>query len=74
MSRSYRISVRECVSKVIKAEDCVSTQLEMLEMLPRRADGRPSRRRAGEARLRRKANSGPEEDGVTIAVDTCRAP
>ena len=34
MSRSYRISVRECVNKVIRAEDCVSTNLEILEVLP----------------------------------------
>ncbi|MGL4549982.1 MAG: hypothetical protein ACRC33_02245, partial [Gemmataceae bacterium] len=34
MSRSYRISVRECVNRVIKAEDRISTQLEVLEVLP----------------------------------------
>src|SRR5436309_3245434 len=34
MSRSFRIAVRESVNKVIKAEDCVSTQLEILEVLP----------------------------------------
>jgi len=34
MSRSYRISVRECVNKVIKAEDRISTDLEILEVLP----------------------------------------
>jgi len=34
MSRSYRISVRECVNKTIKAEDRVSTDLEILEVLP----------------------------------------
>jgi uncharacterized small protein (DUF1192 family) len=34
MSRSYRISVRECVSRVIRAEDRVSTHLEILEVLP----------------------------------------
>ena len=34
MSRSYRISVRECVNRVIRAEDRVSTNLEMLEVLP----------------------------------------
>jgi len=34
MSRSYRISVRECVNRVIKAEDRISTQLEILEVLP----------------------------------------
>jgi len=34
MSRSYRISVRESVNRVIKAEDRISTQLEILEVLP----------------------------------------
>jgi hypothetical protein len=34
MSRSYRIAVRESVNRVIKAEDKVSTQLEVLEVLP----------------------------------------
>lgn len=34
MSRAYRISVRECLNRVIKAEDHVSTQLEVLEVLP----------------------------------------
>ncbi len=34
MSRAYKIKVSESVSKVIRAEDHVSTQLEMLEILP----------------------------------------
>jgi hypothetical protein len=34
MSRSYRISVRENQNRTIKAEDHVSTQLEVLEVLP----------------------------------------
>jgi hypothetical protein len=34
MSRSYRICVRESVSRVIRAEDRVSTHLEILEVLP----------------------------------------
>ena len=34
MSRSYRISVRECINKVIRAQDRVSTNLEILEVLP----------------------------------------
>ena len=34
MSRAYKIKVSESVSKVIKADDHVSTQLEMLEILP----------------------------------------
>ena len=34
MSRAYRIKVRESLRRVIRAEDRVSTQLEMLEVLP----------------------------------------
>jgi len=34
MSRTYRISVRECINRVIRAEDSVSTNLEILEVLP----------------------------------------
>ncbi len=34
MSRAYRIAVKETLSKVIRAEDHVSTQLEMLDILP----------------------------------------
>src|SRR5215475_3218643 len=34
MSRSYRISVRECINRTIKAEDKITTKLEVLEILP----------------------------------------
>jgi hypothetical protein len=34
MSRAYRINVRETLNRVIRAEDHVSTQLELLEILP----------------------------------------
>ena len=34
MSRSYRIRVRESVHRVLRGEDRVSTQLEILEVLP----------------------------------------
>src|SRR5437762_3237168 len=34
MSRSYRISVEESVTRIIRAEDKVCTQLEILEVLP----------------------------------------
>src|SRR4051795_6558794 len=71
MSRSYRISVRESVHRVIKAEDRVSTQLEILEVLPPEqmagllADELEQRgfRREGEVLVRR------EEGGVTVSVD-----
>ena len=34
MSRAFRIQVNETLSKVLRAEDHVSTQLEMLDVLP----------------------------------------
>jgi hypothetical protein len=34
MSRAYRISVKETVREVVRAEDHVSTKLEMLDILP----------------------------------------
>lgn len=34
MSRAYRIRVRESLTRVLKAHDRVSTQLEILEILP----------------------------------------
>jgi FtsH ternary system domain X5 len=72
MSRSYRISVRESVNKVIKADDCVSTELEILEVLPpeQMADllagalEEQGFEKEGEVLVRR-------EDGVTITVDPC---
>jgi hypothetical protein len=74
MSRSYRISVRECVNRVIKAEDRVSTQLEVLEVLP-------SEQMAGllsdELKKRGFEEKGgllvrKEGDGVTVTVDPQR--
>ncbi|HEY7428631.1 MAG TPA: hypothetical protein VH682_30655 [Gemmataceae bacterium] len=71
MSRSYRVSVRECQNRTIRAEDHVSTQLEILEVLPPEqmagllADELEKRgfERDGTI-LRRKQN------GVTISVET----
>src|SRR5262245_60619833 len=37
MSRAYRVRVCESLSKVLKASDHVSTQLQILEILPREA-------------------------------------
>src|SRR5581483_11973787 len=34
MSRAYRIRVSESLSRTLRAEDSVSTQLELLEVLP----------------------------------------
>jgi hypothetical protein len=74
MSRAYRVSVRESQNRTICAEDHVSTQLEILEVLPpeqmaglladeleRRGFQRDS------TRLTRKQN------GVTVTVETTTA-
>src|ERR1051326_5779608 len=71
MSRSYRISVRECINRVIKAEDKVTTQLEILEILPPEVMGRML---ADELEKRGYERDGEqmvkEEDGVIVTVDT----
>jgi hypothetical protein len=74
MSRSYRVSVRERQNRTIRAEDHVSTQLEILEVLPPEqmagllADELEKRgfQRDG-TRLSRK------QDGVTVSVETTTA-
>src|SRR6516162_3401489 len=74
MSRAYRVSVRECQNRTIRAEDHVSTQLEILEVLPPEqmagllADELERRgfQRDG-TRLVRKQN------GVTVTVETTTA-
>jgi hypothetical protein len=72
MSRSYRISVRESVSKVIKAEDKVSTQLELLEVLgPEQMAGLLAAELAQHGFEEEDGQMVREEDGVKIAVDTC---
>ena len=72
MSRSYRISVRESVSKVIKAEDKVSTQLELLEILgPEQMAGLLAAELAQHGFEEKDGQMVREEDGVKIAVETC---
>ncbi len=71
MSRAYRISVKESINRVIKAEDKVSTHLEILEVLPPEQMGellaqeleKRGFERQGDVLVRK------EESGVTITVD-----
>jgi hypothetical protein len=71
MSRSYRISVRECVNRVIKAEDKVSTQLEILEILPPEVMGRMLADELERRGYRREGDElVKEEDGVVISIDS----
>jgi hypothetical protein len=70
MSRAYRIRVRESLKKVLRAHDRVSTQLELLEILPADQMGQllaeelESRgfQRQGKSLVRSKG-------GVTVTVD-----
>jgi FtsH ternary system domain X5 len=70
MSRAYRIRVKESVNRVIRAEDRVSTRLEILEVLPCEEMGvllEQELKKAGFAKegtvmVRRL-------DGVTVSVD-----
>ena len=70
MSRAYRISVSESLRTVVKGSDHVSTDLEMLELLPKQdmaallageLEGRGFRRE-GDVLVR-------QQDGVTITID-----
>jgi hypothetical protein len=71
MSRAYRIRVRESVSRVITGKDRVSTQLEILEVLPPEQMAELLREeledrgfeREGEVMVRR------QDDGITVTVD-----
>lgn len=71
MSRSYRVSVRECVNKVIKAEDRISSELEILEILPSEQMAGLLADELEKGGYRREGNLlVKEEDGVVISVDT----
>src|SRR5437763_11679094 len=70
MSRAYRIQVRESLTRALKGEDTITTQLEILEVLPPEA-------MAGLLKNELK-NRGFEEqdgqmvrqgDGTTVTVD-----
>jgi hypothetical protein len=70
MSRSYRISVRECVNRVIKAEDSISTQLEILEILPPEQMAGLLADELEKGGYRREGNLLVKEvDGVTVSID-----
>jgi hypothetical protein len=70
MSRAYRIKVSESLNRIIRASDHVSTQLEILEILPSEAMAELLEQelrglgfeRNGEVLVR-------EQDGVLVSVD-----
>jgi hypothetical protein len=70
MSRAYRISVRECLNRTVRAKDHVSTQLEVLEILP---PEEMAELLAAELEARGFERQGKnmvrEQDGVLVTVD-----
>ncbi len=70
MSRAYRISVRECLNRTIRAKDHVSTQLELLEVL---SPEEMAELLAAELEARGFERDGKnlvrEQDGVVVTVD-----
>ena len=71
MSRAYRLKVRESLRRILRAQDRVSTQLELLEVLPREQMAQLLREELkgrgfeekGETLVRR-------QKGVTVTVET----
>ena len=70
MSRAYRISVKETLRRVIRANDRVSTQLEILEVLPEEQMAELlARELEGRGYERKDGNLVKEQDGMVITVD-----
>jgi hypothetical protein len=74
MSRAYRISVRESLRRVLRASDHVSTQLELLEILPQEQMAQllaeELERRGFERRGKNLVRTG---NGVTVQIDPSSA-
>src|SRR5438093_5203834 len=70
MSRAYRIRVRESLSRVVRAHDQVSTQLELLEVLPREEMAEMLGQELEARGFRRQGTTAQRTgNGVTIAVE-----
>jgi hypothetical protein len=70
MSRAYRIRVRESVTRVVKAHDRVTTQLEVLEILPPEQMGELLAQELEARGFEREGNVlVREQDGITVTVD-----
>jgi hypothetical protein len=70
MSRAYRIKVRESQNRVVKAKDHVSTQLEILSILPPEQMADLLARALEERGFERCGDQlSREQDGVVIVVD-----
>lgn len=70
MSRSYRIKVRETLRRVIRASDHVSSQLELLELLPPEQMAELLAKELAARGFERQGNQSIRKSkGVTITVD-----
>ena len=71
MSRAYRIAVRESIKRIVRARDHVSTQLEILGILPQ---DQMAELLAGELETRGFKQKGKKmvrsKEGVTVSVET----
>lgn len=73
MSRAYRITVKESVTREIRAGDEIATQLELLEILPPEAMGQLLREEL-KGRGFAEQDDGTlarKQGGVTVTVDPC---
>src|SRR5262249_49655715 len=70
MSRSYRIAIRESLRRVIRAADSVSSQLEILEVLPAEQMAELLAQELEQRGFRRDGDQlVREQDGVKVSVD-----
>jgi hypothetical protein len=70
MSRAYRIKVRESLQRVVRARDHVSTQLELLEILPAEEMAQLLAEELERRGFRRRDKSlNRRQEGITIAID-----
>jgi hypothetical protein len=70
MSRAYRIRIRESLSRVVRAHDQVSTQLELLEVLPREQMAEMLGRELEARGFRRERRSAVRtREGVSVEVE-----
>jgi hypothetical protein len=70
MSRSYRLKVRETLRKLVRAEDHVSSQLEVLEILPCEQMAELLAKELVSRGFKRQGNTVVrEEKGMTVTVE-----
>src|SRR6476469_4258937 len=70
MSRAYRVAIRERIRRVLRASDRVSTQLEIIEILPaERMAGLLARELEQRGFRVEDGNMVRDQNGVTVTVD-----